>query len=138
MTLDLARLVPIETGVAMELRHPESGEVVMNGKGPVTISLVGEDAEVYRQALHEQLNRRFNVRNKRGAAPVTAEQLETDAVDLLVTATVGWSGIVFDGAELPCTPENARMVYGKLRWLRGQVESFIQDRSNFFEKSKTT
>jgi len=53
--------------------------------------------------------------------PPTYEELEDEALELIVACTVSWTGL-----ELDCTPENARKVYADFPLIRTQVEDAVQ------------
>lgn len=135
-----------ETGVAVTLRHPVT-HVPLGAR----IFVAGVDSDTYRSQLRKQQNRRMEqARRNRGQLSVSAEELENDALDLLVGCTKGWESDIEEhgekktvaaipfGAEglLPCTPENVRKIYSHpgFAWLREQVDAEIGDRANFLAK----
>lgn len=135
-SFDLAALdgaATAEEGAVLELRHPNSGELIFTPDGkPVTIRLAGEDSFLYRRAQHTAQNRRFS----RGAlTKLRAEELENDQVEIYAACTLAWTGIALDGQDLPCTRQNALMVYKRFRWVVDQVADFIRDRANFLRSS---
>lgn len=127
--MDLAQLDTSSPsgGVAMEVKHPTTGDVLKDGEEPVTITLVGADSQQYRDVQRSFQNARLRDARK----PVTAEQLETQATATLAACTLGWSGIELDGQKLDCTVPNAKRLYARLPWLREQVDAFISERANF-------
>ncbi|MFO1126374.1 MAG: hypothetical protein U1E25_14595 [Methylocystis sp.] len=128
-----------EAGAEMKVLHPTSGAVLSQEDGqPIVITLVGEDSERFRRASRASLDRRLKRQSAGVSAPPSAEELENNAIETLVACTIGWSGIALDGKTLDCTPENARMIYKRLRWLREQVDAFINDRANFLKPSPST
>lgn len=144
MNLDLSK--GAEAGAAVELRHPVSREPL-----GVRVFVVGTDSETYRSQIRRQQNRRMEqARRSRGALNISAEELENDALDLLVACTKGWESDIEEHGEkktvaaipfgseglLPCTPENVRRIYSHpgFAWLREQVDAEIGDRSNFLQK----
>jgi hypothetical protein len=139
MTMDLAQLTPVEDGVPMEVVHPETGQVLRDESGQaVTITLLGEDSEVYQSMERASTNRRLKQAQRGRRGGLTAEQLAAEALELVVACTVGWSGVVFAGGVLAYSEANARKLYTALPWLRRQVEQFIADAANFFGSSKTS
>lgn len=140
-TIDLAALAAIEDGVPMELRHPQTGAVLLTADGaPITITLLGRDSESYREVERAQQNRRLKDAARGRRNQMTSEQLEAEHVELLVACTVGWSGLVLDAKTLEFSASAARRLYddGRFGWIREQVETFIGDRGNFFGDSKTS
>jgi hypothetical protein len=93
-------------------------------------SMDSTKAKAHQEAIQK---RRLEV-NARGArVKLTPSQLEAEQVDLLVSLTVSWNFRRGNGDVIPCTPENARAVYGNngAAYIREQVEGFIGERSNF-------
>lgn len=119
---DLDLSAAAERGYEFELRHP--GTQAPLG---MFVTVQGEDSDTYQAELRAMQQRRLTGRQ----APRTVEQIDEQALDLLVLATIGWRGIQRDGSELPCTPENVRAVYRKFRWVREQVDAAVGDRANF-------
>lgn len=133
--LDLSTLAPVEDGVPMEVRHPETDAVLRDEAGQaVTIHLLGHDSAIYREAEQAMLDQRLRKRRSQ----TTAAQIEAETLELLVACTVSWTGIVWQGAPLPCSPEHARKVYAALPWLRRQVASFVSETGNFIRRSATS
>jgi len=57
--------------------------------------------------------------------------------DSYAACTVAWVNVIVDGAELPCTRENALALYQRFRWLANQIAEFMQDRANFLPSAGT-
>lgn len=130
--MDLAQLdttAAANEGADIELLHPTTGAPL-----GVLITVCGTDSDAYRQALRERQNKRL--RNaKRGGATLTAEEIEAEALDLLVRCTSGWTGVELDGKPVAFTREAARDLYRRFRWIREQVDTAIEDRANFLPPS---
>jgi hypothetical protein len=123
-----------EEGAVMTVTHPATGVPLEQDDGtPVTITLAGTDSERFRRAERQALNRRLQ--GPRRNQNVTAEELEANGINGLVACTLAWSGIVLDGESLACTPDNARLVYKRLPWLREQANEFTGQRANFLRAS---
>ncbi len=128
--MDLMQLqtqAPAEEGAILEILHP----VTFAPLG-VKLVLLGADSETYRSAQNKLVNAR--VQNRGARARLTAEDIEAQALNLLVAATKGWEGVEWDGAPLAFSSDNVRMVYTALPWLRDQAQDFIMDRANFLFK----
>jgi len=120
----------------MTVRHPVTGDPLMDEKTqePMTITLVGQDSKEFTASRHRLMTRKLQT--KRGFRNVLkAEELDEDAMNLLVAATKAWSGVQFQGKYPECTPENIKQVYEALPWLREQVSEFVSDRANFLGNS---
>ncbi|MBY0431697.1 MAG: hypothetical protein K2Q10_10905 [Rhodospirillales bacterium] len=126
-TLDCSRTA--ERGAVMTLAHPVNRQPLADGEGkPITITLAGQDSDVYRRAQRAITDKRLALR---GRARLSAEDLEAEAVETLARCTLGWSGIVLDGKPLECGPASARALYQRLPWVREQADEFIGDRGNY-------
>lgn len=133
---ELSTTKTAEQGVPVEIVHPKT-----NLPLGITIVVCGTDSETYKKIQRKQLNRRMErtARSRNRHLQMTAEELEAEALDLLVACTRFWkqgdrSEIEFAPGEwLPCTPENVRKVYEELPWLKEQIDQEIGDRSNFLQ-----
>ncbi|WP_420478231.1 hypothetical protein [Brevundimonas sp. FT23028] len=144
--MDLAELNTVELaneGVVMHVRGPlgpvyetdDEGKEIVDGDGkpvPVTITLLGDDSDRMVQYDREQFNEGL-----KGGTAITAVSVETKAINRLAHATVAWSGIKWEKQVLSLTPENARLIYRKVRWLRASGQQFVSDRANFSKASPT-
>ena len=122
-TLDLAALdtaALCEQGAELELVHPGTGAPL-----GVWITMAGIDSRIWRGAVAAQ------TWSRRGRRDLTPDEIQAGAVDILARCTLGWRGVVLEGKELPCTMENARMLYSRLPWVREQVDRFASDRASY-------
>lgn len=123
------------SGVDMEVVNPKTGEVLIDEESgtPITITLTGKDSPEYRGRSHELNNRRLQAGMRQGQMILlTAEQLDSDSLELLVLSTKKWhKNFSYGGKTLDCTPANVRMLYTKAPWLREQVDEFVNKRANF-------
>ena len=125
MTFDLASLdtsSASERGASLDVLHPTTGE-----KLGIAITLAGADSPTYVQAQRAMVNRRIRARGKQ----VTAEQVEDDAVDLIASCVLGWSGVLVDGKALECTKANAKELLARFPWIKEQCSEFMGERANF-------
>lgn len=137
--MDLAQLdttAASEEGAVLEIRHPTTGEILLDDAGnPVWIRLAGMDSERFQRMQRANLNRRLKMGGRRGSANVTAEELDAERIENLVACTIDWSGIVLEGEALGCSAVSARRLYKAIPWLREQAEDFQSDRANFLKVS---
>lgn len=124
-----------DEGAVMQLRHPGTDQPLLDGEAPITITLISRDSNQFQSLQRKVTNRRLQRAGKAGKLKVSIEEIEEDSIDLLVAATKGWQGIEFKGSVLPYSPENARVLYEALPWVKEQVDAFINDRSNFLGNS---
>ena len=122
--LDLASLdtaAKAEAGFALELEHPASGAPL-----GITITLTGADSATYRRTQAALLRKKQG--RRLGSTP-DPDDVRRDACRLLAACTLAWTGVVLDGAELPCTAENAARLYQRFAWIFEQVDRAVHDRS---------
>lgn len=129
--MDLNSLKPVKAdkGATLAIAHPETEEPIEG----MTITLLGQDSAVYRKI---QLAKQQAILNRmakgKKMVDLDAEKLAEDTIDDLVKLTVKWTGFEMGGEDLPCTPENCRMVYSDWPWIREQAQEFVANRANFF------
>lgn len=119
-----------EEGYELQLTHPKTGEAL-----PARIRVLGADSETFRDKQRELLRRRGERMNRTRRLAVSPEEAEADSLELLVAATAGWSGLALDGAELPFSGDNVRLVYKRFGWIREQVDAAVSDRANFLRNA---
>lgn len=130
-TFDLANFeADSEVGESMTLYNPSTDSPVLDAEGKeVAITLLGPDSKVFKSCQRAAQNRRL----KKRKVKITAEELDSESLEQIVSCTVGWSGIVVDGQALECNRENARALYTRFGWIREQADEFIGDRANFIK-----
>lgn len=129
--LSTLKTVKADTGAVMDVLHPQTDEPI---KG-MTITLLGQDSEVYRkiQQARQQVTINRMAKGKK-AVDLDAEKLAEDTIDDLVKLTVGWEGFAEGKTRLEFSKEAAHRIYSDpgYAWLKDQVQAFIGDRANFF------
>ena len=118
-----------ETGAVLEVLHPTE-----NTPLGIKITLAGADSDVYRKMVNKSVNKRLQRIKPGQTIPFTAEEQEESGLNLLAVCTLSWEGVVVEGEALPCTKENAKMVYQRFPWIKEQVDQFIGDRANFLSR----
>lgn len=111
-----------DKGTRVQIEHPQAGLL------DSWITVRGNESPVIQQLLRKQVNAQIK-RAAKGEAQ-TIEEMISDAVDKLSAATIGWENISWEGAELPCTPDNCRKLYGQ-KWLRDFLHPKMEDEANF-------
>lgn len=129
--MDLSKLNSAEacdSGATYEVVHPSTGEPL-----GIKITLAGIDSKVYRDAQRKLSNKRLKQTFGKGVVnkTPTVEEFEAETVDILAKCTISWENVVWEGKDLPCNYDTAKMIYLNLIWLRDQVDAFINDRANF-------
>lgn len=129
---DLSKLVPEKDTIEIILRHPNTGEPLMNEGEDATemsVTLYAPHTKEYRKAGFTQASTRLKDRKGKD---LTFEDMEEGGVELLVDVTVDWD-ITYENKKPKFTKEKAREVYSKVFWLRGQLEEAINNSVVFTE-----
>ena len=128
-----------DTGADLELTHPSTGDVLVqddDNRTPITIRILGMDSKVYRNhqqnVQRERMNKMMRARSRKNVDFVMSFE---ERCSLLAECTVGWSGIVDNGAEVEFSKKAAYELYHKAPWVADQVDEFMGDRANFFMMS---
>ncbi len=128
-----------EEGAVLELKDPHGEPVLKPDGSPVTITLAGSDSKRFKKARNAIGDRYLKKASPRKAAIAeTTEESLNDWAFQLAAATISWDGVVVEGAELECTPANAKRVYLDYDWVREQVDAFVGERRNFWKSSPKT
>lgn len=98
------------------------------------IRVVGIDSDVYQGKTNEIQRRRIDEAASGRRSLDTPEQRESDALDLLVAATISWRG---DDAMAEFSPGEARRIYNDYRSIAEQIDRAIADRRNFLPGAAT-
>lgn len=122
-----------DKGFELALVHPVT-------KAPVGafITVVGKDSKTFDDFVKRQSNDRLrkqfqNQRRGKDADAPTVEQIETDAISLLVACTTAFRDVTYKGAVLTFSEDNARLLYTEQKWVRAQVDEAIGDIENFMQ-----
>lgn len=128
--LDTAR--GAEQGFTIQLRDPAGNATDME------ITVLGAESDAYVAKEREILRRRQKEaeRGRKYKLPAL-EEIEADALELMVVVTTGWTNIELDGQAVPFNADSARMLYKRFRWIREQVDAAISDRANFLPRAAT-
>lgn len=112
------------------LKHPTSGDDLMDGENAVSIELYGTASKQYRNAVTAMHNRAM--RRKAKKQEPTAEQIQEEAVNLLVACSAGAANLTVDG-EAVGSEDSFRRLYSnpRLSWVRDQVDEALGNTANF-------
>ena len=117
-----------EEGAELEVLDPITNEPV-----GVYITLAGADSAIHRTATATIAKRRLsNPKGFRNRA-LDPEKFEAEGIEVLAACTLGWRGVIVEGAPLPCGRDNAVRLYTRFPWLREQVDQFVSDRSAYLQ-----
>jgi len=140
--LNLGLSLPVDQPARLVLRHPHSGKpLVEAGADPETaepawIELYSLDSRIAREHERRVQQQLIEIRREGRRVGLTPEQIETNAVELLVALTKSWRLISLEGvvhADYACTPENRRALYADpgAVWIREDADRFLGSRANF-------
>lgn len=96
---------------------------------PMKITVLSSDSDEWRKQIYKFNAENAKFREKRREIP--REKQDADSIALLCAVTVSWEGINKGGKPMPCTPENAAMLYQKAPFIADQVYEFVRERANF-------
>jgi len=138
-----------DKGFDLELLHPTTQQPL-----GVYITVLGKHGQVFREHLRDQHNERQRAeaqadRKGKELPPITAEESEAKAIELLAVSTTGWftaetekatgnlinkvATFPYKGEELPFSVPNVLRVYNEQIWVRAQVDGAIGDLENFIK-----
>lgn len=125
------------TAAVCVLNHPVTEEPLTNEDNTVwSLSLISSDSDEYRKLQRRLVDKRMKEAMRLGGRPkASAAQSDSDALDLLVTCTKGWEGIIEQGKAVEFSSGAARDLYERFPWIREQASSFFNDRTNFLGNS---
>lgn len=141
-----------DAGVNIPIVHPITKEPV-----GINIKILGKHSTTFRELVRERINKRVKEESmaaKRGKQldPKTAEEVEREALEMLVACTVDWETevfhiddkgnrvidevkptILFNGERYPFNAKNGLLIYSKMLVIREQVDEAIGDLENFIK-----
>jgi hypothetical protein len=123
----------VETPFRLLLVHPVTRQPMRDKEGnPAYIDHYSADSEIARKHQRAIQRRRLAMR---GRMKITPEEIEAEAVDILVALTVGWHLVDLKGEviDIEFKQENVRDLYSdsSISWLREQIDESTADRGNF-------
>lgn len=137
-----------DKGAEIELKHPVTKKPL-----GIFISILGKHSQTFRDVVKDRQNEALRKRalaERQGGdvEPVSAEEMEAAATDLLVVCSTGWRTvtkdakgevisetptITFEGKALEFNVPNARLIYSRLIWLRTQVDEAVGNLELFIQ-----
>ena len=133
--MDLKNLTTTQEGATLELRHPATGEILKYGgkkdqDHTMHLILAGVDSDAYKKAQRKVTDRRFKQQQKFRQIRLTSAMIEDEAIEILTAVTLGGK-LFMGGKETAVDANNAGDIYREYPWIKEQVDTFIEDRSNF-------
>jgi len=104
------------------------------------LTVHGVDSDAYRAASMEQERRWLKSKvNRRTAARLSPEELESETITTLAACTSDWRGITDKkGEAVPFSRAAAIELYRQFPAIREQVAEAMGDRANFLPNSSTS
>lgn len=121
-----ALAVSEDASTEIEIYNPRDN----SGTG-IFVTVLSRDSDRAKTIQRGQFNRRFRNLGRGRGATLTAEEAESEAMEITVGVTKAWRGMLWAGKDLACTPDNVRMVYTASPIIREQVEAASNDRTLF-------
>lgn len=113
-----------EQGTEVEITHPKTGEPL-----GIIVKVAGPDSKKQKKARSAVLQDRIDKKIRR----ITGDQLEAEAISMTASSIISWSGIEIDGKAVEFSADNAVMVLTRWPFIREQIQSVSDDRSNFIK-----
>jgi hypothetical protein len=132
--MDLMNLIPTTEAIEVVLKHPQTLDTLKNEDGSVmTITVYAPHSKEYKAAVHEQTNIRLKLmqaKGNRNTSVITAEELETAAIKMLVKTTKCWN-ITSGGKKPKFSSDEATKIYQEVFWIKDQIEEAVGDAEVF-------
>lgn len=119
-----------EAGITFPVLRLDTGEPLINGETPVTVTVKGPDSVAYRNAARD-----IQVRRTKTIAAGGKFDDDQAEIELLAAVTIAWTGFHDGKTEAQCTPENAAKVYAEFPVFKDQVNFRVSSRRNFIKGS---
>ena len=135
-----------DKGARVAIVHPVTKDPI-----GIFITVLGKHSSTFRELVRERINKRVRTealaaRRGKPLDPRTAEEIEREALEMLVACTVGWETEIYNenGDVVEVKPTillgsqhvtfnipNALNLYTRILWMREQVDDAIGDLENF-------
>jgi hypothetical protein len=131
--MDLLDLKPKTDTIEVILNHPVTLEPIVKADGTeMSITVYAPHSKVYKEALHEQTNRRLVKAQKSKKFTMTSEEAEQSALEVLARVTKEWD-IVLGGKTPKLDFQSAVDLYKEYPWIKDQVEEALNDNASFLK-----
>jgi hypothetical protein len=98
----------------------------------MSITVYAPHSKVYKDALHEQTNRRLQKAQKTKKFSMTSEEVEQSSLEVLARVTKEWD-IVLGGKTPKLDIQSATELYRDYPWIKDQVEEAVNDNASFLK-----
>jgi hypothetical protein len=110
-------------------------------KTGIRFNVASPDSALFRDVENRVTDKNLNraaKRNNRQPGMITLHNADIDAqrLEMLMGVILGWDGVVFSGQPLEFSVDNLRTILtdNRFRFIREQIQVFLDDRRNFFTK----
>ena len=132
--MDLLDIGKAKDTSEVTLYHPVTSEVLTNkDNSPMTVTVHGPYSKKYKSIAHSQQNRRLAKAQRGGKMVLSAEEIESSAMELLVQCVSDWN-ITLGGEKPKCVEAKVREVFTQMPWVKDQVDAALGDTQAFLEK----
>jgi mRNA-degrading endonuclease RelE of RelBE toxin-antitoxin system len=134
--MDLKTLKPKSDTITVELKHPSTGEPLINSDDtPMTITVWASHSKEYKAVIHAAANKRLKraSKSKNKQVEMTIEEIEQQGIELAVQIIKEWN-ITYDDQMPELNTEFATKVYSELFWVREQVDEAVESVDVFTQK----
>jgi len=129
--MDLKDLTPNLDDLVVEIKHPSTGDNLLNDDGTnMTIIVFAPHSKEYKKVQHEQINKRLRKAQKNKTQDIDYSDIEESTIDLLSKVTKSWS-VTFDKEMPKLSVAKAKEVYTDVFWLRDQIEEVVGSSMDF-------
>ena len=129
--MDLKDLTPNLDDLVVEIKHPSTGDNLLNDDGTnMTITVLAPHSKEYKKVQHEQINKRLRKAQKNKTQDIDYSDIEESTIDLLSKVTKSWS-VTFDKEMPKLSVAKAKEVYTDVFWLRDQIEEVVGSSMDF-------
>ena len=135
-----------DKGAEIQLLHPTNQKPL-----GIFITVLGKDSQIFRDHVKHDVDQQLRKealakRRGKNVEPLTAQDAEDKAVELLVLCTISWRSETYDakgkvidnqpvivskGESLSFNVANAKRIYSENLWIRRQIDDAIGDLENF-------
>jgi hypothetical protein len=124
MTFDLNALVPDDSPITVQLKHPSTGEL-LDG---TTITLISPYSKAYKELMYDKAQEQID--NKEDTDKTNIRQAMKGQIDFFSSLTLKWE-LTMGGKQLKFTKSKAKELYEKLDWIIPQLDKALQDHEAF-------
>jgi hypothetical protein len=129
--MDLSELTLLNEPIEFIFNDP-----ITNLPTDMKFRVIGQDSDQFLAYKRKEDNKKLKRLQKfNGRFTQSMEEIDADSLAMTAACIVGWSGLVYNGEPYAFTNDNAIQLLKAYPPIRDQIEDFVKDRTNFFEKS---